>query len=64
MRDERTDEQTTGKDRATQLLICEPLSFAMCGRGRNMMTLENELIERGSKHVVIYQIYYTNIILV
>ena len=26
--DGRTDEQTTSKDRATQLLICEPLSLA------------------------------------
>ena len=25
----RTDKQTTSKDRATQLLICEPLSLAM-----------------------------------
>ena len=25
----RTDEQTTSKDRATQLLICEPLSLAI-----------------------------------
>ena len=29
MRDGRTNEQTTSKDRATQLLICEPLSFAI-----------------------------------
>ena len=27
--DGRTDEQTTRKDRATQLLICEALSFAI-----------------------------------
>ena len=25
----RTNKQTTSKDRATQLLICEPLSFAI-----------------------------------
>ena len=29
MRDGRTNKQTTSKDRATQLLICEPLSFAI-----------------------------------
>ena len=28
--DGRTTEQPTSKDRATQLLICEPLSFAIC----------------------------------
>ena len=28
-RDKRTNKQTTSKDRATQLLICEPLSFAI-----------------------------------
>ena len=28
-RDKRTNKQTTSKDRATQLLICELLSFAM-----------------------------------
>ena len=27
-------QQTTSKDRATQLLICEPLSFAIFGAGR------------------------------
>ena len=27
--DGQTNEQTTSKDRATQLLICEPLSFAI-----------------------------------
>ena len=29
MRDGRTDERTTSKDSATQLLICEPLSLAI-----------------------------------
>ena len=29
MRHRRTNEQTTSKYRATQLLICEPLSFAI-----------------------------------
>ena len=29
MRDGRTNEQTTSEDRATQLLICEPLSLAI-----------------------------------
>ena len=29
MRDGRTNKQTTSEDRATQLLICEPLSFAI-----------------------------------
>ena len=29
MRDEQTNEQITSEDRATQLLICEPLSFAI-----------------------------------
>ena len=28
-RDKQTNKQTTSKDRATQLLICEPLSFAI-----------------------------------
>ena len=31
MREGWTDEQTTSEDRATQLLICEPLSFAIGG---------------------------------
>ena len=35
MRDGRTDKQTTRKDRATQLLICEKLSLAILENNSN-----------------------------
>ena len=49
----RTDEQTTSEDRATQLLICEPLSLAI------LYMIQSNHVENAS----VYAYTYTTLVI-